>query len=176
MTEAENPADTIAIRAFAATDWEILRNMRLAALKDCQGKFGVSHDEAATYSSDHWKSTTKGVAHQVFGLFDGTRPIGITAAFTERSDPSGETALFAMSYILSEYRGRGLSRLLYEARLSWVRAQPQFRRVTLSHRKLNEASRRANQRHGFVYTKTAPRVWPDGTTEDELFYELQISR
>ena len=101
--------------------------------------------------------------------------IGITAVFTWREDPRGEVAVLAMSFIQLEYLGRGLSELLYKARLDWIRAQPQFKRVVVSHRESNEASRRASQRHGFRLWRRAPHVWHDGTTEDEIFYELRIA-
>jgi RimJ/RimL family protein N-acetyltransferase len=147
---------SVTARALEPSQWEIFRALRLDALRAAP------------------QSETKGGDHQVFGLFDGERLIGITAAFTYRGDPTGQTALLAMSFILPSHRGRGLSRTLYDARLAWIRAQPKFRRVVVSHRKSNEASRRANQRHGFVRTKNVPHTWPDGQTEDEVFYELEI--
>jgi RimJ/RimL family protein N-acetyltransferase len=79
-----------------------------------------------------------------------------------------------MSFIIPEYRGRGLSQLLYEARLNWIRARSQFRRVVVYHRESNESSRRANQRFGFSVLQRASRKWPDGATEDEVLYELKI--
>jgi len=61
------------------------------------------------------------------------------------------------------------------ARLAWIRSQGVLRRIIVSHRASNEVSRRAIERHGFLPTRSAPRTWPDGTVEDELFYELRIS-
>jgi RimJ/RimL family protein N-acetyltransferase len=107
-------------------------------------------------------------------LFNGQRLVGITATFTWQGDPSGQTAVLAMSFIRPEYRGRGLSRLLYDARLDWIRTQPQFKRVVVSHRASNEVSRRANQRHGFHPIGRSQRIWPDGAIEDEIWYELRI--
>jgi GNAT superfamily N-acetyltransferase len=114
-------------------------------------------------------------ADLVFGLFDAGHLIGITAVFRSREDPSGETALLGMSFIAPEYRGRGLSRLLYKARLEWIRTKGLFKRVVVSHRASNGASRRAIERHGFLPTRCAARIWPDGITEDEIFYEMRIS-
>ncbi len=81
-----------------------------------------------------------------------------------------------MSYLLPEYRGRGLSRLFYEARLRWIVEQERFERVVVSHRRSNEPSKRANERFGFVMTGTARTTWPDGTDDDELLYELRLER
>src|ERR1019366_3831136 len=99
---------------------------------------------------------------QVFGLFDKDKLIGVTAAFTFRGDSTGQTALLAGAFILPSYGGRGLSRMFYDARLFWIRGQPQFRRVIVSRRKSNEASRRPNQRYGFVRTEVVRRTWSDG--------------
>lgn len=167
--------NSIVIRALEKSEWEVFRDFRLSALKAAPGVFAFSYDESVTWPDERWQDSIKGPVHQVFGLFDKNNIIGITAVFTDRDDPTGETALLAMSFISPSYRGRGLSRMFYEARLDWIRAQPQFRRVLVSHRKSNEISRRANQRYGFVHLKTVPKAWPDGETEDELFYQLQIS-
>lgn len=148
----------IIIRALEPSEWEAFRDFRLEKR-----------------SPEKWRAEMKGPGHQVFGLFDGKLLIGITAVFTYRGDLTGQTALLAMSFISPSHRGRSLSSKLYDARLAWIRAQPQFQRVLVSHRKSNEASRRANQRYGFVQTTEVSRVWPDGKTEDEIFYELEIS-
>jgi RimJ/RimL family protein N-acetyltransferase len=166
---------TIIIRALDSTEWAAFRDFRLQALKAAPGVFGSSYQAEVTMTAEEWQRTVTGPGHQVFALFDGEDLIGITAAFTWREDPSGETALLGMSFILPEYRGRGLSRLLYETRLDWIRKHAQFKRVVVFHRQSNEASRRANQRHGFLPIGRAPHAWPDGTTEDEIFYELRIS-
>ena len=162
------------IRPFESEEWEIFRDFRLAALKASPGVFSVSYEESAAFPPERWKDSIKGPAHQVFGLFDGPHLIGITAVFSQREDPTGQTALLAMSFILPSHRGRGLSRSLYDARLAWIRAQPQFRRVRVSHRASNEVSRRANQRYGFTPVEKLATTWPDGTTEEEVFYEMSI--
>ena len=164
----------ISIRALDPGEWKLLRDFRLKALESAPGAFALSHDECASWTEDAWRTEIAAPTHQIFGLFDGQTLIGITAAFTWRGDPTGQTALLAMSYIEPEYRGRGLSNTLYEARLDWIRRSGRFRKVHVSHRASNEASRRANQRHGFVRTGSAPFAWPDGTIEDEVHYELTL--
>jgi RimJ/RimL family protein N-acetyltransferase len=166
--------NSIIIRALECSEWVAFRDFRLQALAAHPGVFGAAYATEVTKKPEEWQSTVGGPANQAFGLFDLERLIGITAAFAWREDPSGNTAVLAMSFILPEYRGRGLSRLLYETRLDWIRSRPQFTRIVVSHRASNEASRRAIERHGFRVTHRAPRVWPDGTTEDQIFYELSI--
>jgi len=165
---------SITIRPLKLTDWVEFKDFRLQALQAAPGVFHSSYELEVTNQPEQWQCTLANPASQVFGLFDEEHLVGITAVFPSREDPSGETAMLAMSFILPEYRGRGLSRLLYKARLDWIRSQGVFQRIVVSHRASNEVSRRAIERHGFLPTRTAPRTWPDGTVEDELFYELQI--
>jgi RimJ/RimL family protein N-acetyltransferase len=169
-----NQMDAVTIRALDPAEWQAFRDFRLHALKTAPGVFGSSYETEVDRTAEEWQDGVRGPGHQVFGLFDGEEMIGITAALTWRDDPSGKSAVLAMSFIQPEYRGRGLSKLLYEARLDWIRARRQFKRVVVSHRESNEASRRANQRHGFGPTGRKSKVWPDGTTEDEVLYELRL--
>jgi len=167
--------NSVIIRALDPSEWAVFRDLRLEALRAAPGFFVTSYDEALVRTPEEWQNTIKGPAHQVFGLFDGEHLIGITAAFTWREDPSGKTGILAMSFILPEYRGRCLSRLLYEARLDWIRTNPHFKRVVVSHRLSNEVARRAIRRYGFQPTGRTSRTWPDEVIEDEVWYELPIS-
>jgi len=164
----------ISIRPLERYEWQILRDFRLAALKATPGVFGSAYGKEIEHSPETWQDKIGGPGHQVFGLFADDHLIGITGVITWREDPSGESAFLVMSFIVPQYRGQGLSRLLYEARISWIRAHPQFKRIIVGHRASNEPSRRANQRHGFQFVKQLSHTWPDGSTEDELFYELLI--
>ena len=164
----------ISIRALDPDEWRMLRDFRLHALRSAPHAFALSHDACAAWTEGTWRAEISAPTHQIFGLFDGEKLIGITAAFTWRGDPTGQTALLAMSYIEPDYRGRGLSNTLYDARLAWIRSCRRFRVARVSHRASNEASRRANQRHGFVKRGSEPFTWPDGTVEDEVHYELTL--
>jgi len=166
---------SITTRPLHPTEWVAFRDFRLQALQAAPGVFHSSYEVEVTNTPEQWQRTLANPTSRVFGLFDEEHLVGITAVFPWSEDPSGESAILAMSFLLPEYRGRGLSRLLYKTRLDWTRSQGVFKRIVVSHRASNEASRRAIERHGFLPTRSAPRTWPDGTVEDELFYELQIA-
>jgi GNAT superfamily N-acetyltransferase len=166
--------NSITIRPLGPKEWAAFKNFRLLALKAEPGVFHSCYEEELAYAPEKWQGTLTNPSDRIFGLFDSDRLIGITGVFTWREDPSRETALFGMSFIAPGYRGRGLSRLLYKARLEWIRTKG-FKRLLVSHRASNGASRRAIERHGFLPTRCAARIWPDGTTEDEIFYEMQVS-
>lgn len=165
---------TITIRELHPDEWEIFRDMRLAALQAAPGVYGSRHEVAATRTEAVWRNNVRGEHNQSFGLFDGAQLIGITSVFRWDEDTSGRTAILASSYILPAYRGRKLSRLLYDARFAWLRRHPYFTRVVVGHRLSNEASQRANQHYGFKEFRRAAHVWNDGVSEDEVFYEMYL--
>jgi RimJ/RimL family protein N-acetyltransferase len=166
---------SVTVRPLERSEWRMLRDLRLFALQTEPGVFASSYAREATLAQEQWLELMQGPDRQVFGAFDGDRLVGITGVAPFRDDPSGETAMLVMSYLLPEYRRRGLSALFYDERFRWLREHPQFKRVVVYHRRSNEASRRANQRYGFVLTHAEPTTWPDGTVEDEVHYELPLA-
>lgn len=167
---------TISTRPFRPDEWRLFRDFRLAALQESPGLFFNPYAKEAALPDAHWRHTLENPGHRVFGVFDGESLIGLTAAFTDENDPTGQTALVAMGYIAPSHRGRGLSHLLHEATMPWIRAQPQFKRVVISHRVSNKASRAGILAAGFVETaRTGPWDWPDGTQDDDIAYEYVIA-
>jgi len=143
--------DAISLRALTPDDWEIFRSARLNALKQHPEEYLSSYEAEAETPEVRWKETLNGNGKCVVALFDNDRLIGFAAVFTWRGDPTGKSGVLAMDYIEPTYRGRGLSRLLYQGRIDWALDQKQFARLVISHRQGNEASRRANQAFGFEY-------------------------
>jgi RimJ/RimL family protein N-acetyltransferase len=167
-------AVTVTIRALDPDDWRIYRDVRLRALDTEPSVFSSNHEKESAYPESEWRAHLDGAGKRVFALFDGDKPVGLTGIFTARTDETGRSAVLAMSYIEPAYRGRGYSRLLYQARIDWARAQPQFERIIVSHRGGNEASRRANQAFGFMLTGKGSKVWPDGQEAEEWHYVLAL--
>ncbi len=161
------------VRRLAAADWEANREIRLEALADSPGNYFTSRAEAARRTDDEWRAMLADPDMAVFGLFDGDALAGLTAIYVDGADPERRTAGLAMSYIRPAWRGRGLTALLYAARLGWARERG-MARVHVSHRASNAPSRRAIERHGFVRIGADPYDWPDGVTEDNVRYELLL--
>jgi GNAT superfamily N-acetyltransferase len=164
----------ISIRALTPDDWQLLKAMRLLALQTDPGVFSVSYDDESEKAMDYWLETLNGKGKCVFGLFDGERHIGITAGFTLREDVKGETGVMAFSYILPEYRGLGLSRHFYEARIAWALEYKPWKTLSISHRQSNEASKHAMISHGFKFTDKKMTRWPDGKDELKYNYEMNL--
>ncbi|OOG19276.1 hypothetical protein BWD42_04870 [Sphingobacterium sp. CZ-UAM] len=84
-----------------------------------------------------------------------------------------DEAYLGQSYIQPLYRRLGLSTLLYRIRMEAAKTL-KLKKLTVSHRKSNLASKAANQRVGFTYTHQETMNWLDGTTEDVLYYSLDL--
>jgi RimJ/RimL family protein N-acetyltransferase len=158
------------VRAFGPDEWARLREIRLRALAADPGVFSSTYERESAYGEEIWRERLAGGG--VFAVVDGAEVVGMTGIYVTREDPAA-AGLWG-SWLDPRWRGRGLSAAMYEARLAWARARPELERVLVSHRASNEASARANRRHGFVFTHRAPRSWPDGAEEDEVCYELRL--
>jgi len=164
------------LRQATADDWQLVRAIRLEALKSDAGVFGASHADAASRDESGWRDWTAGPGKAIFLLHDGDAVIGLTGVYTVADDPASpgrKTAICIASYLQPPFRGRGLSRTFYETRIAWARDNGCHRVVT-GHRLSNSASMRANRSFGFQETHRIPRRWPDGVEEPEVLYELRL--
>lgn len=164
---------SVAVRQLRPDDWIALREVRLSALRDRPGSFATTAEAVEAVTEEDWRQFLDNRQQAAFGLFAETSLIGITAIFTDRDDPSAATGLLGMTWLNPAWRGKGLSRLIYEVRMEWARARA-LTRVRVSHRDGNEPSRRAMIAHGFAYVGRTSVQWPDGHEADEIHYELRL--
>lgn len=164
------------VRILKPEDWKIFREIRLKALQENPSVYLKSYQDEAGKPQEYWSGMLDGQGKMVCCLFDGNEAVGFSGVVPWRDDPSGKSAVMVMDFVDARYRGQGLSRLLYQARIDWAVKQQHFQRVIISHREGNEASRRANQVFGFVYTGKELIDWPDGTKDREHYYELDLNR
>jgi GNAT superfamily N-acetyltransferase len=160
------------IRTLSPSEWTMFRDLRLFALQSAPGMFESTYAQAATRSEADWRALLGSPHQQIFGLFDSEKLVGIAGVFTSREDPA--TAHLVMDFLLPEYRGRKLWRGMYEARLDWVRSRKTFRRAIVAARESNAPSLAAMSGAGFKQTHREAHTWPDGVTEDEIWFELRL--
>lgn len=164
----------VSIRKLGEKDWLIFSEVRLRALKSDPQVFGSNFERESKFTEADWRSRLQSADSEIFMLFDGAKPVGITGVSVFDEDPSGQTAILWGSWLAPEYRRKGLSNLMYETRIEWAKSRPPINRIVVSHRASNTASKFANQKHGFVFTGTHEKIWTDGKTEDEVCYELRL--
>jgi len=161
----------VTLRRATDDDWEAVRDIRLEALQTEPGVFGSNYARESAFDEPRWREWCAGEGRAVFLLYDDDRVVGLTGVITDRDDPT--TAVCVASYLQPAYRGRGLSRGFYQARIDWAREHG-YRRLTVGHRESNVISMRANQAFGFQETHRAPYTWHDGTVESEVCYALAL--
>jgi GNAT superfamily N-acetyltransferase len=159
------------IRQLHAADLYLYRSMRVEALTLEKGMYANPPEKEIAYNDEEWINRLTNPASAIFGLFNDSTIIGITAIFIQNADEG--IGYMTQSYIKKEFRGQHLSRLFYEARIGWARER-KLKKLVISHRQKNRVSKSANQRFGFKYTHNEMRQWPDGMEEANLFYELVL--
>lgn len=163
------------VKKFEKDEWQVYRVLRLEALAFHEDVYGGSFKDESAWSDAQWEEMFAEEKFAFFGLYDESSLIGIACVFADRSDKAGKSALLAGAYIKEEYRGQGLSRLLYEARIGWIVHCGHYDRITVGHKQGNEASRRANQRFGFQHVGKEDTSWGDGSQGIKHSYELRIA-
>ncbi|MBI1214421.1 MAG: GNAT family N-acetyltransferase [Alphaproteobacteria bacterium] len=166
--------DAVEIRPFEPDEWKHYKAIRLRALQSDPHCFSSTYKKEAAYPDEKWQEDFGRAGRVVFAVLHYGDVIGLTAVSLLREDETGRTAKLWGSWLEPEWRGKGVSEKMYEARLNWARAQEGVRRVVVSHRESNVASKKANQKHGFTFTHAEGFFWPDGKEEPEVFYELWL--
>ena len=167
---------SISIRQLTENDWRQLSQGRLKALQADPKVFGSTYELESKFTEDDWRSRLQSDDSAIFMLFADDAPIGMTGVSVFRDDPTGKTAIFWGSWLEPDFRGRGLSDLMYKNRIDWATNHPGIERIIVSHRASNLASKYANQKHGFAFTRNHEKVWADGLTENEVCYELYVKQ
>jgi len=156
------------IRQLKESEAVLYKTMRLEAIQTEASMFRISTTPENELTDLEWQERIK-YPRIVFILFKNEKPIGMTSMLLLND----QEASLGQSYIKKRFRGLGLSKLLYQIRMKYA-VKLHLKRLTVSHRKSNTASKAANQRIGFIYTHLETMNWLDGTTEDVLYYVLDL--
>lgn len=164
----------VSIKQLAENDWRLLSEIRLKALQSDPSVFGSNYELESKFTQNEWRSRLQSDDSAIFMIFDEETPIGMTGVSVIRDDPTQRTAIYRGSWLAPAFRQKGLSDLMYRTRIEWAKARPGIERIIVSHRASNVASKYANQKHGFVFTRTHEKIRTDGKLEDEVCYELKL--
>lgn len=171
---SKKKAPTLVCRPFERDEWEMLRDLRLEALQNSPGAFSSKYEQEKKRSERHWRNTAQGEDCTMFGLFIDETPVGIMGITTMSADATGKTAVLWGTYIQPDWRGNGLTKPLYKTAIAYAKARRDWKRLVISHRESNVPSKKATLAHGFRHTLSEDKKWPDGTSEAELFYEMNL--
>jgi ribosomal protein S18 acetylase RimI-like enzyme len=135
------------IRPTEAADWEALKTIRLAALRDAPTAFGVRYQQAAANDDAHWQQRAAGAAVSRFWLaLEGDQVVGLAGGVV---DGLGRYNLIAM-WVAPAQRGSDAARRLVDAVKAHAVAAGHAR-VVLDVAPENARAARFYQREGFVF-------------------------
>jgi demethylmenaquinone methyltransferase/2-methoxy-6-polyprenyl-1,4-benzoquinol methylase len=154
----------IAVRRASPEEWQALKELRLAALRESPDAFGSSYEHEARANEATWRGWTTGEgwdgAVATFVAEEGARLLGMATAHRPNDEP-GTVWMFAM-WVRPEHRGHGIGRALVEAVVAHARslgAEVVMLRVTES----NPAAIGVYASCGFIGTPDPPEPLRDGS-------------
>lgn len=164
----------ISIKQIDESDWKEFREIRLKALQSDPEVFGSHHAREKNKSKQDWIEWVGAKNQAIFFIYDDELPIGMTGIYIPQDTVAKTTAVLWGSWLEPDYRRKGVSETMYKARIDWAKQQAELKRIEVSHRESNLASKYANQKHGFKLIKEEEKEWHDGITEKDVIYELKL--
>lgn len=145
----------IEIRRLASDEWQVLRQVRLAALTDSPRAFWTSVEAESQVTEAEWRRRAEGAS---FVAFDLDTPVGMVAGVV---DGDGRHLLVGL-WVEPAHRGLGVARPLISAVLDWARADAASS-VSLGVAEDNVAAEQMYLRMGFVPDSSGPQEWARGS-------------
>jgi GNAT superfamily N-acetyltransferase len=136
------------IRRLGVDDWELLRDVRLAVLRDAPDAFETTYARERARSPEEWRGRISACAW--FVAMVGEEPAGIAAGRRSPDGVEGRCQLISM-WVSPRQRGRGLAALLIAAVRDWAVAEG-ARELSLEVIAGNHPATRTYAREGFVAT------------------------
>jgi ribosomal protein S18 acetylase RimI-like enzyme len=162
-------------RQAQATDWEVLRQLRLRALADAPDAFASTLAAEVAFPVEvWWQRAQGGPASANFIAREAGVDVGLAEVFAEPDAP-GRMHLVSM-WVDPHYRRRGVARALVGQVVRWA-ADRRARDVILWVADQNTAARRLYERIGFRPTgERQPLPSNPARTESQLRLPLAVPR
>lgn len=162
----------ILVREVTADDWELMRDVRLAALSDTPYAFASTYAREATFTQGEWRGLISEWPVTFFARQEpdnavpaGLVPAGLAGVYVE----DGAADLVAM-WVRPAARGRGVGEALVEAADAWAEAHD-FGSLSLWVTESNGPARRLYERCGFSPTGESQPL-----PSDPALTEIRMSR
>ena len=114
------------IQRLDINDWQRLKQLKLAALKDAPQAFASTHKDAKKYVETDWRRQIDEFA--TFVAIDDGNDLGMVRGVPSNADP--RTAFLISMWVAPNGRGKGVGEMLIGAVLNWAR-QSGFARMEL---------------------------------------------
>jgi ribosomal protein S18 acetylase RimI-like enzyme len=136
------------IREVAPDDWQVMRDIRLEALREAPYAFGSTYAREVPFTEEQWRGRISDRAVTYLAYLPGlTEPSGLAGVYIE----DGGSAELVSMWVRPAARGRKAGEALIGATASWAAAQGHAA-LNLWVAGPNHAARRLYERHGFTET------------------------
>ena len=139
----------ILVREATPEDWQAMRDVRLAALREAPQAFASTAEREAAYSEQEWRAWTQVGGHGVMYLAEVAglpEPAGMAGVLAGHDGAD----LIAM-WVRPAARGQKVGEALIEAAAEWARSRG-FDSMYLWVTESNASARRLYERSGFTMT------------------------
>ncbi|MGH3262552.1 MAG: GNAT family N-acetyltransferase [Trebonia sp.] len=143
----------IMLREIKADDWELLRDVRLAALAEAPRAFGSTHAREVAFTEEQWRGRISERSATFFAHQDSADPAvqaGPPAGLVGVLVTGGGAELVSM-WVSPPVRGLGVGDALVETAATWAKAHD-FRTLSLWVTESNKPALRLYERCGFTAT------------------------
>lgn len=143
---------TLVVRRLDPSQWQILRELRLASLQDSPAAFSSTYADEHNRQEQDWRTTFTKTAW--FGTWCDGQPVALAAGDESWDNVLTERDLNAM-WIKPTYRGQSITPLLIEAVQQWAH-QEGAKALALW---VTDGTNRActiYEKYGFTYVRSAP--------------------
>jgi ribosomal protein S18 acetylase RimI-like enzyme len=143
----------VEIREVTPQDWEVMRDIRLAALQEAPYAFGSSYAREAPFTQAQWLARLHDRAVTYLAFLPGrAEPAGIAGAYIGGDEEAGNQRPEVVSmWVRPAARGQKVGEALVEATADWARRHG-FGALHLGVTESNVAARRLYERCGFTLT------------------------
>jgi ribosomal protein S18 acetylase RimI-like enzyme len=137
----------VMVREVDEDEWELLRDVRLAALREAPDVFGSTYAREAPFTEEQWRGRLGSESSVTFfAEADGAVPAGLAGVYVK----DGAADLVSM-WVRPAARGLGIGRALVAAAADWAKARG-YDTLYLWVTEANTAARRLYERCGFTAT------------------------
>ena len=135
------------VREISADDWELMRDVRLAALAEAPEAFGSTYAREVAFGEEQWRGRISERSVTFFAYTDPAEsPAGLAGVYIE----DGAADVVSM-WVRPGFRGQRIGEALIEAAAAWAKARD-YGTLWLWVTDSNDGARRLYQRCGFTAT------------------------
>jgi ribosomal protein S18 acetylase RimI-like enzyme len=140
----------VLVRAATPDEWQVLRDIRLTALRDTPSAFGSTYATEAVRPEQHWRDRAARGSNFLAYLpeVSTAEPVGLAGGYLETP---GIAELVSM-WVSPQARGRNVGEALIARVAEWANAQAGVTVLHLWVTEANKPARRLYERCGFTST------------------------